>query len=62
VTEMNNESVSTIEMTLNNVDRALERLRNGSYRTCQVCGAEIAGDALLANPLMANCPTHPELL
>ncbi|MGD0853601.1 MAG: hypothetical protein ABSA07_09625 [Acidimicrobiales bacterium] len=56
-----NESVSAIETTLNDVDRALERLRNGTYRACQVCSAEIDENALVANPLLANCPAHPEL-
>jgi RNA polymerase-binding transcription factor DksA len=56
-----NESVSAIESTLNDVDRALERLRSGTYRTCQVCHAPIDESVLIANPLLANCPAHPEL-
>jgi RNA polymerase-binding transcription factor DksA len=61
VSEFANESVSAIESTLNDVDRALERLRNGTYRTCQVCGATIDEGELIASPLLANCPAHPEL-
>jgi RNA polymerase-binding transcription factor DksA len=61
MTEFTNESVSAIEATLNNVDRALERLRSGTYRSCQVCGAPISEDTLVASPLLANCPAHPEL-
>ena len=56
-----NESVSAIESTLNDVDRALERLRAGTYRTCQVCSAPIDDAALIGNPLLANCRAHPEL-
>jgi RNA polymerase-binding transcription factor DksA len=59
--EFTNESVSAIESTLNDVDRALERLRAGTYRTCHVCGVPIDDRALVANPLLANCPAHPEL-
>lgn len=59
--EFTNESVSAIEATLNDVDRALERLRAGSYRSCQVCGSPIDEAELIANPLLANCPAHPEL-
>lgn len=59
--EFANESVNAIESTLNDVDRALERLRSGTYRTCQVCHAAIDENALVANPLLANCPAHPEL-
>jgi hypothetical protein len=61
VSEFSNESVVAIENTLNNVDRALERLRGGTYRTCQACGTEIDQAELLKNPLLANCPAHPEL-
>ncbi len=59
--EFNNESVAEIEATLNNVDRALERLRLGTYRTCQVCATPIDETDLVANPLLANCRAHPEL-
>jgi RNA polymerase-binding transcription factor DksA len=61
VSEFSNESVVAIEATLNDVDRALERLRQGSYRNCQVCDTPIDEEDLLANPLLANCPAHPEL-
>jgi RNA polymerase-binding transcription factor DksA len=59
--EFANESVSAIESSLNDVDRALERLRNGTYRTCQVCQTPIEESVLVASPLLANCPAHPEL-
>jgi len=61
MSEFNNESVVAIESTLNDVDRVLERLRVGSYRTCQVCETPIAEADLIATPLLANCPAHPEL-
>jgi RNA polymerase-binding transcription factor DksA len=61
MSEFTNESVSAIESTLNDVDRALERLRNGTYRACQVCSAPIDENVLIASPLLANCPAHPEL-
>ena len=59
--DISNESVAAIEATLNDVDRALERLRLGSYRTCQVCQTPIDDADLVANPLLANCRAHPEL-
>jgi RNA polymerase-binding transcription factor DksA len=61
MSEFTNESVAQIEATLNDVDRALERLRAGTYRTCQVCGSNIDDVNLEANPLVANCSAHPEL-
>ena len=59
--EFDNESVTAIEGILNDVDRALERLRVGSYRQCQVCQSPIAVQDLVAAPLLANCGAHPEL-
>jgi RNA polymerase-binding transcription factor DksA len=61
MSDFTNESVSAIEMTLSDVDRALERLRLGTYRSCQVCGTPINDVDLESNPLLANCRTHPEL-
>jgi RNA polymerase-binding transcription factor DksA len=61
VAEFSNESVSAIESALNDVDRALERLRLGTYRTCQVCSTPIDDADLEANPLLAHCRAHPEL-
>ncbi len=61
MTDFNNESVAAIETTLNDVDRVLERLRVGNYRSCQVCQAPIDEAELITTPLLANCPAHPEL-
>jgi len=61
MSDFTNESVAAIEATLNDVDRALERLRLGTYRTCQLCAAPIDPVALEANPLLASCADHPEL-
>ena len=61
MSDFSNESVSAIESTLNDVDRALERLRVGTYRRCHVCNTPISDADLVANPLLANCPAHPEL-
>ena len=61
MSEPNNETVAAIEATLNSVDRALERLRVGAYRACQVCGAPIADEDLIGDPLLAHCLAHPEL-
>jgi RNA polymerase-binding transcription factor DksA len=59
--DITNESVIAIERALNDVDRALERLRIGNYRECQVCATPIDEADLEANPLLANCAAHPEL-
>jgi RNA polymerase-binding transcription factor DksA len=61
VAEVDNESVMAIEAQLNQVDHALERLRQGTYRSCQVCGAPIDEADLVSQPTLAHCPAHPEL-
>ena len=61
VVETDFDGANQIESLLNDVDRALERLRAGTYRTCQVCGTAIAVGSLVESPLLANCPAHPEL-
>jgi RNA polymerase-binding transcription factor DksA len=61
MSETTNESVLSIESTLNDVDRALERLRLGTYRDCQVCSTPIDEAELEKNPLLAHCAAHPEL-
>ena len=53
-----NESVKDIEATLSKVDDALERLRLGTYRTCQECGAPIDDTSLVNDPLLATCQDH----
>lgn len=59
--ELDHDAVAHIENTLNQVDRALERLRVGTYRTCQVCGSPLDPADLVVTPLLANCAAHPEL-
>ena len=61
MSEITNETVNSIEATLDRVDRALERLRAGTYRQCQVCSREIDDADLIANPLLSHCREHPEL-
>jgi RNA polymerase-binding transcription factor DksA len=53
--------VAQIETTLDDVDRALERLRAGTYRTCRTCQASIDDADLQSNPLLEDCSAHPAL-
>jgi DnaK suppressor protein len=43
---------------LDDVDRALERLSNGSYGSCETCGAPILGAHLSADPTRRVCEQH----
>lgn len=61
MSEISNESVAAIESTLIEVDRALDRLREGTYRQCDSCGEEIDDALLISDPLRTNCAAHPQL-
>jgi DnaK suppressor protein len=37
------------------IDAALARLADGSYGTCQACGARISGERLAARPAARTC-------
>jgi RNA polymerase-binding transcription factor DksA len=43
---------------LDAVEAALVRLDDGSFDRCEVCGASIGSDRLLADPLLTRCPAH----
>ena len=58
MSDLTNETVKNIEVTLNSVDRALGRLREGTYRSCIVCGGEIEESILAGNPFSTTCKTH----
>ncbi len=53
--------IGSLSATLDAVDRALERLRDGSYRTCETCGAPIEEAQLAADPLRTRCRAHLEI-
>ena len=43
---------------LDGVDRALERLSEGTYGSCEACGAPIVGADLEADPIRRMCEQH----
>jgi RNA polymerase-binding transcription factor DksA len=47
-----------VEAELADVERALRRLDDGSYGTCQACGATIPDERLAAVPATAFCVQH----
>jgi RNA polymerase-binding transcription factor len=44
---------------LDGVDRALERLSEGTYGQCETCGAPILDTALEHDPTRRTCAEHP---
>jgi RNA polymerase-binding transcription factor DksA len=47
-----------LELRLRDVNKALEKIRKGSYGICENCGKEIPFERLQANPAAKNCATH----
>lgn len=47
-----------VRRLLDEVDRALERMENGTYGICQVCHDAIEEERLLADPLLCLCLDH----
>jgi RNA polymerase-binding transcription factor DksA len=47
-----------VEAELAAVDRALKRLEEGSYGTCEVCRVRIADERLAAQPATRFCVEH----
>jgi DnaK suppressor protein len=48
----------TLQVQLNQVEKALARLDDGSYGTCEVCGGAIGAERLDAMPATARCIDH----
>jgi RNA polymerase-binding transcription factor DksA len=47
-----------VQGELDDVERALERLDDGSYGTCQACGAAIPDEVLEERPTARFCGEH----
>ncbi len=50
--------LAAIEHELDDVDRALHRLHDGTYGACEVCGGSIGEDRLVAVPTLRRCDEH----
>ena len=50
--------VNTLETRYNNVKNSLEKIKNGTYGLCKVCGKEISVERLDANPSADTCREH----
>jgi RNA polymerase-binding transcription factor DksA len=44
--------------TLDDVDQALVRLSEGTYRSCEVCGSDLSDEVLTAAPTTRRCGEH----
>jgi DnaK suppressor protein len=57
-TESVRRDLERVQSELDDVERALERLDEGRYGTCETCGAEIDGPRLEADPTARLCSDH----
>lgn len=53
--------LAAAEAVLDDVDRALARLDQGTYGICEVCGAAIDHERLAARPTTRRCGDHPAM-
>jgi len=54
-------AVDRIEGVLDDIDLALRRLEEGTYRRCMQCGDPIPDARLQGDPTARSCARHPEL-
>lgn len=53
------QALDGLEQELADVARALERLDEGTYGTCEVCAVGLPEDLLAAAPAALRCAAHP---
>ena len=53
-----NALVSTLEPRYNTIVSALEKIKEGTFGTCEICGAEIEERRLDADPASRTCIAH----
>jgi RNA polymerase-binding transcription factor DksA len=56
--ENNDALVNDLEGRLREIDQALNKIKNKTFGTCEVCDKEIEQDRLEANPAARTCKTH----
>jgi RNA polymerase-binding transcription factor DksA len=50
--------VATLERRWNDINRALAKINENTFGTCEVCAASIEEDRLDANPAARTCKVH----
>ncbi|HMC40932.1 MAG TPA: hypothetical protein VKI19_14800 [Acidimicrobiales bacterium] len=43
---------------LDAVEAALQRLDEGTFDTCEICGQPIGSESVQEDPLLTRCPVH----
>ena len=55
---MEADELNAAEAELGDVEHALDRLDDGSYATCDVCGDALGDDRLQSHPAARTCARH----
>ena len=55
---MSSDELDAAEADVEAVERALGRLDDGTYGTCEVCGGAIGADRLTDEPATRTCAEH----
>lgn len=56
----NRAEIDELQITWNNIKRALDKIEEGTYGTCEISGEEIEEERLEANPSARTCVAHME--
>ena len=56
--EQHRAEIDDVTATLDDVDVALDRLSEGTYRTCAACGTALPDVRLAAAPTQRHCADH----
>ena len=56
--EENRDEIDALEPQRENILKALEKIEQGTYGTCDVCGEEIEEERLEANASARTCKAH----
>jgi RNA polymerase-binding transcription factor DksA len=51
-------TLALLETRYRTINRALTKIANGTYGTCEICGEPIEADRLHANPAARTCKKH----
>ncbi len=56
--EPDSSALDALEAELSDIERALDRLGDGSYGTCEVCGERLRPEVLAERPAARHCSAH----
>lgn len=51
-------TLDLLETRFNNLKRALQKISDGTFGTCEICGQQIETDRLTVNPAARTCKQH----